>query len=472
MKKKLITTSVALMITFSGMSIPTLNITTNHAAAATTAIPNPYNNQAAVDAKADQIIATAKYLIGKAEYGPKKTTYPYSFACATFINYVFGQNGVDIATETEEYMMEQGYEVPRDQLQKGDLVFFDANPTNTDPTDHVGIYIGDNKIIHMANPELDVTISDLDSTSYYRNNYVKAKRVLPSLLSANPATKGDQVVSGYFALKDKVKINSTTNNAATSTFTNGGLVDHIYKQAGINLGTTNMSEQMKLGQPVSKDNLKKGDLVFFNNTTGSTTPALVGIYGGDHRLLLASTAYGTVTRILFLPYYNDLHYITARRVITETPVTTTPTTTPATTTTTTPAPTTTAPTPAPAVTTKADSIVSSATNLIGKANFGYVYDASTLTFTPGGFTKYVYNLHGINLKSTLAGYQATLGLPVEKANLQKGDLIFFGGTSISNVGIYAGDNQFIHLIKGKGTIKENLNSDWATQNYKTARRVL
>jgi cell wall-associated NlpC family hydrolase len=465
MKKKLITSSVALMITFSGMSIPTLNMTTNHAAAETTAIPNPYNNQAAVDAKADQIIATAKYLIGKAEYGPKKTTYPYQFACATFINFVFGQNGVDIATETEEYMMEQGYEVPRDQLQKGDLVFFDANPTNTDPTDHAGIYIGDNKIIHMANPELDVTISDLDSTSYYRNNYVKAKRVLPSLLSASPATKGDQVVAGYFALKDKVKINSTTNNAATSTFTNAGLIDHIYKQAGINLATTNINEQMKLGQPVAKENLKKGDLVFFNNTTGSTTPALVGIYGGDHRLLLASTAYGTVTRILFLPYYNDLHYITARRVITETPVTTTapaPATAPTPT-----------PTPAPtAVPTKADSIVTSATNLIGKANFGYVYNESTLTFTPGGFTKYVYNLHGINLKSTLASYQATLGQPVDKANLQKGDLIFFGGTSITNVGIYTGDNQFIHLIKGQGTIKENLNSDWATQNYKTSRRVL
>jgi cell wall-associated NlpC family hydrolase len=467
MKKKLITTSVALMITFSGMNIPTLNITTNHAAAATTAIPNPYNNQAAVDAKADQIIATAKYLIGKAEYGPKKTTYPYSFACATFINFVFGQNGVDIATETEEYMMEQGYEVPRDQLQKGDLVFFDANPTNTDPTDHVGIYIGDNKIIHMANTELDVTISDLDSTSYYRNNYVKAKRVLPSLLSANPATKGDQVVSGYFDLKDKVKINSTTNNAATSTFTNGGLVDHIYKQAGINLGTTNMSEQMKLGQPVSKDNLKKGDLVFFNSTTGSTTPALVGIYGGDHRLLLASTAYGTVTRILFLPYYNDLHYITARRVIPTTTTTTTTTPAPA------PAPAPTpAPTPAPVAPTKADNIIALATSLVGKANFGYTYNEGTLTFTPGGFTKYVYSQQGINLKSTLASYQATLGQPVEKVNLQKGDLIFFGGSSITNVGIYVGDNQFIHLIKGKGTIKENLNSDWATQNYNTARRVL
>ena len=143
------------------------------------------------------------------------------------------------------------------------------------------------------------------------------------------------------------------------------------------------------------------------------------------------------------------------------------------------APTPVAPTPVvptPVAPTKADNIVTSATNLIGKANFGYVYNVSTLTFTPGGFTRYVYNQHGINLKSTLASYQATLGQAVEKTNLQKGDLIFFSsnnlGTSITNVGIYVGDNQFIHLIRGKGTIKENLNSDWATQNYVTARRVL
>jgi len=92
------------------------------------------------------------------------------------------------------------------------------------------------------------------------------------------------------------------------------LIHQIYKQAGMNLGTKNIREQMKLGQPVSKANLKKGDLVFFNNTAGSSTPALVGIYAGDHRLLLASTAYGTVTRVMLMDYYQQ-HYITARRVI-------------------------------------------------------------------------------------------------------------------------------------------------------------
>jgi cell wall-associated NlpC family hydrolase len=458
MKKKLIATSTALLITFGGVSIPTYNINTNHVASAATAIPNPYNNQTAVDAKADALIQTAINLIGKATYSHDiKKTYPYQFACASFLNFVFEQNGVDLATSTEEYMIEQGYDVPRDQLQKGDLIFFDGNRTNSDPTDHVGLYIGDNKMIHMANTELNVTITDLDSTTYLKDSYVKAKRVLPSLLAANPATKGDQVVSGYFALKDKVKINSTTNNAATSTFTNAGLIDHIYKQAGITLGTTNINEQMKLGTPVSKENLQKGDLVFFNNTVGSATPGLVGIYAGDHRLLLASTAYGTVTRIFMLDWYEQ-HYLTARRVITSTSVPTEPT-----------VPTT------PVVPTKADNIANLASSLIGKVTFGYVYNEKTLTFTPGGFTKYVYKQYGIDLKSTLTGYQATLGQAVQKENLQKGDLVFFStnntGTSISSVGIYIGNGEFIQLTRN-GTVKESLNSDWSTKNYVTARRVL
>lgn len=314
MKKKLIISTFVLVIMFSiiGQAF-TMNI--EKANAATTGIVNPYNNQLAVDSKADAIIATAKSLIGKATYGdPVSTTYPYKFRCASFMNFIFAQNGADLATSDENNMIKQGYSVPRDQLQKGDLVFFDSTPTDSDPTNHVGLYIGDNKIIHMANSTLNVTISDLNSTSYYRNSYVGARRVLPSLLSANPATKGDKIVSTAFTLKDKVTISSTTNNTTSLTFANGGLVNYIFMKNGINLGTTIIKEQIKLGQSVSYGNLKKGDLVFFSSTAGSTTPGMVAIYAGDHRLILATPSNGVYTRVDLLDWYKQ-HYITARRVL-------------------------------------------------------------------------------------------------------------------------------------------------------------
>ena len=59
------------------------------------------------------------------------------------------------------------------------------------------MYIGDNKVIHMADPKQNIVISDLDSKPYYKDNYITARRVLPSLLPSNPATKGDKIVESF-----------------------------------------------------------------------------------------------------------------------------------------------------------------------------------------------------------------------------------------------------------------------------------
>jgi cell wall-associated NlpC family hydrolase len=160
MKKRIITV-LALTIGFSSFStMPTIIEPTPVFAA------NAQNNDQAVANKANQLINTAKGLIGKATYSSSvyKPTAPYKFSCATFIMYIFEKNGVDLATYNEDYMMQQGTPVARSQLQKGDLVFFKSKKTGTDP-DHVGMYIGDNKIIHMADSKQNIVISDLDSKS-------------------------------------------------------------------------------------------------------------------------------------------------------------------------------------------------------------------------------------------------------------------------------------------------------------------
>lgn len=455
------------MVIMSCFSVPAIHFSTETVQAATSEIKNPNNNQIAVNAKADGIIKTAESLIGKATYADISAV-DYDallFRCASFIDYVFLQNGVDLATANENYMFEQGYAVPRDQLQKGDLVFFDSTPTNDDPTDHAGIYIGDNKIIHMANKKLNVTISDLDSTSYYRDSYVGARRVLPSLLSANPATTGDKIVDTAFSLQNQVKISSTIINKSTSTFTNGGFVNSIFEKNGINLGTTDIKEQISLGKPVPKKDLKKGDLVFFNYTTGSSTPRLVGIYAGDHRLIMATEADGVYTRVDMLDWYQT-HYITSRRVISDNEIIVS------------------APEEAktditeksPVANTQADKIINFAESLIGKATFGYKYDEKSLIFTAGGFTKYAYKQYGVDLKFTSFSEQLKLGQEVQKNQLQKGDLIFFSldnsGTKINHVGIYMGDNRFISLNRDSNVNIQSLNTDWASKNYVTTRRIL
>lgn len=447
MYKHILKTTLALTIGFSSLGMLQTTIQPITVEAATT---NAQNNQQAVEAKAEQLIQSGKDLIGKATYSNTeyKPTYPFKFSCASFLMYIFEKNGVDLATYNENYMIQQGTPVARNQLQKGDLLFFKSKTTGTDP-DHVGMYVGDNKMIHMADPEQNIVISDLDSKPYYTENYVGARRVLPTLLPANPATKGDTIVQNAYDFKDKVTI-SSTNSESNLRFTGPGFVEYVYRKSGVNLGTTNINEQMNLGTTVSRANLKKGDLVFFSSAKGSKTPSLVGIYTGDHRIMVPSSN-GILTRVLFVDYYNE-RYLTARRVTSES---STP--------------------PVSTTSSVADKIITTATDLTGKVKFGYSYDESTLTFTSGGFTYYVYKQHGIDLKDKLASRQALVGTEVEKDQLQKGDLIFFstdnGGENIKQTGIYMGDGQYISMTT-KTLEQQSLNSTWAKQNYVTARRVL
>jgi len=65
---------------------------------------------------------------------------------------------------------------------------------------------------------------------------------------------------------------------------------------------------------------------------------------------------------------------------------------------------------------------------------------------------------------------------VEKSELQPGDLVLFKNNTTraaSHVGIYIGDNQFIHSSSGGGKVQINsLSDNWYAKHYTCARRVL
>lgn len=119
---------------------------------------------------ADQLIATAKKYIG-VPYLWGGTT-PSGFDCSGFLQYVFRQNGLSLLrTSKEQYTM--GVYVAKNQLQKGDLVFFQ---TGSNGISHVGMYIGNDQFIHASSSN-GVTISNL-SNSYWIRTYYGARRVL------------------------------------------------------------------------------------------------------------------------------------------------------------------------------------------------------------------------------------------------------------------------------------------------------
>lgn len=105
----------------------------------------------------------------------------------------------------------------------------------------------------------------------------------------------------------------------------------------------------------------------------------------------------------------------------------------------------------------------------------YVYGGSTPKgFDCSGLTMYVYKKYGINLSHS-ATAQSKVGTKVERANLQPGDLVFFRNyrtnTGIGHVGIYIGNNKFVHASTEKtGVITSSLTGSYSTR-FVTARRM-
>ncbi|MCR8746284.1 C40 family peptidase [Romboutsia lituseburensis] len=97
-----------------------------------------------------------------------------SFDCSGLVHYVFGQNGIKTPrVSRDQYKV--GKSVSKSNLQSGDLIFSSSDSSGR--VTHVGIYVGDGKMIHAPNSKGVVKKVDVN-TSYWKNTYVGAKRIL------------------------------------------------------------------------------------------------------------------------------------------------------------------------------------------------------------------------------------------------------------------------------------------------------
>ncbi|WMJ79979.1 NlpC/P60 family protein [Clostridium sp. MB40-C1] len=100
----------------------------------------------------------------------------------------------------------------------------------------------------------------------------------------------------------------------------------------------------------------------------------------------------------------------------------------------------------------------------------YVWEATGPdTFDCSGFTQYVFAHFGIRIPR-VSRDQAGAGSYVDRGNLQPGDLVFFGKGRIHHVGIYVGNDCYIHAPKTGDVVK--ISSLSGRSDYATARRVL
>lgn len=139
--------------------------------------PTPYNGIGITASTPDASVAPPSQYSGVVGIAMRYLGIPYlwggsspatGFDCSGFVMYVFAQVGVSLPHSTYA-MWGMGVSVSSDQLQAGDLVFFNG-------LGHMGIYIGNGQFIHSPHTGDVVKISPM--TGWYSSTYVGARRIL------------------------------------------------------------------------------------------------------------------------------------------------------------------------------------------------------------------------------------------------------------------------------------------------------
>lgn len=123
----------------------------------------------------EDIVAYAKKYLGyKYVYGG--TSPSTGFDCSGFTYYVYKHFGYTLSRSSVSQAT-NGTKVEKKDLQPGDLVIY--KNTSLTRIGHVGIYIGDNKMIHASEPGVGVIITDIDSKAHkYPQRYVMGRRII------------------------------------------------------------------------------------------------------------------------------------------------------------------------------------------------------------------------------------------------------------------------------------------------------
>ncbi|GMK37894.1 hypothetical protein PCCS19_09480 [Paenibacillus sp. CCS19] len=123
---------------------------------------------AATASEKSKITSVAKKYLGTPYKFGASTSTTAVFDCSSFTKRVFSTIGVKLPRDTKQQIKVGSY-VSKSNLQVGDLVFFYS------PTHHVGIYIGNGKMIHTYGAG-GVKISSITS-GWWSKYYNTARRV-------------------------------------------------------------------------------------------------------------------------------------------------------------------------------------------------------------------------------------------------------------------------------------------------------
>ena len=135
--------------------------------------------QSVVSAKVDELLTRTQDLIFGAmafisiPYKFGGTSPEMVFDCSGFVQYVFRQATGLLLPRTSYEQFSKGISVAVNDLQPGDLVFFNTTQAKFS---HVGIYIGGNRFIHAPRFGKSVEIDNM-TDAYWKKRFNGARRI-------------------------------------------------------------------------------------------------------------------------------------------------------------------------------------------------------------------------------------------------------------------------------------------------------
>jgi cell wall-associated NlpC family hydrolase len=130
--------------------------------------PQPHNSDLA-----SEVLEYAQKFVGvKYVYGGKS---PKGFDCSGFTQYVFEHFDIMVPRSAAEYDG-IGTKISRSDIKPGDLVLLDRYWNNE--LGHVGIYIGNDKIIHASSRKGKIVIASLSEYTKYSGALMGIRRVI------------------------------------------------------------------------------------------------------------------------------------------------------------------------------------------------------------------------------------------------------------------------------------------------------
>ncbi len=143
------------------------------------------------------------------------------YDCSGLTYYSFGSMGVEIPRVAND-QFNSGVPISRDELQKGDLVFFATSRRRPGIATHVGIYLGNDKFQHASSSKRRVVVSSLNK-SYYANHYIGARRYYnfegyKAFKPSTPTFNSRKTTINRQEVEDNLVVENTHTRGATNPF--------------------------------------------------------------------------------------------------------------------------------------------------------------------------------------------------------------------------------------------------------------